>query len=197
MACDARCRFIFLLIQCPGETGDSRVFYGTKMDEFLKALPQGFYAVADNAYTLSATLIIPYSGSDKRYPEKDVFNFYVSQLRIKIEQAFGIMVNKWWVFKRPIGLGLHVVPTLVECCMRLHNFCNDNREHEWNVSDVPAELVMEHVTNYEEYLDEIDPSMSTVTTIGRRNNVREALARQLAANSLSRQLYNKNLNNIN
>ena len=110
-----------------------------------------------------------------------------------------MMVNKWWVFKRPIELGLHVVPSLVECCMRLHNFCIDNREQEWNVSDVPAELVMEHVTNYEEYLDEIDPNMSTVTTVGRRNNVREALTRQLAANGLSRPIYNKkrNLNNIN
>ena len=88
-ACDARCRFIFLSIRCPGGTGDSRAFYGTKMDEFLKALPQGFYAVADNAYTLSATLLIPYSGSDKRYPEKD-------------EQAFGMMENKWRVFERPI-----------------------------------------------------------------------------------------------
>jgi hypothetical protein len=78
-ACDARCRFIFLSIQCPGGTDDSRAFYGTKLDDFWKKIPDGFSAVADNAYTLSATLIIPYSGSDKRYPEKDVFNFYLSK----------------------------------------------------------------------------------------------------------------------
>ena len=200
-ACDARCRFIFLSIRCPGGTGDSRAFYGTKLDTFLKGIPDGFYAVADNAYTLSATLIIPYSGSDKRYPEKDVFNFYVSQLRIKIEQAFGMMVNKWRVFKRPIELGLHAVPSLVECCMRLHNFCIDNRETDWKVPDLPAELVMEHLTLYEEYLDEIDPSTptATTTTVVQQNKVREAITRQLAANGLSRPIYNKkrNLNNIN
>ncbi len=167
----------------------------------MKEIPDGFYVVADNAYTLLATLIIPYSSSDKRYPEKDVFNFYVSQLRIKIEQAFGMMVNKWQVFKQPIELGLHAVPSLVECCMRLHNFCIDNRETDWKVPDLPAELVMEHLTLYEENLDKIDPSTptATTTTVVRRNKVREAITRQLAANGLSRPIYNRkrNLNNIN
>jgi hypothetical protein len=77
-ACDAKCRFIFLSIRCPGGTGDSKAFYGTRLDTCLKS-----------------TLLIPYSGSDMRYPHKDVFNFYLTQLRIKIEQAFGMMVNKW------------------------------------------------------------------------------------------------------
>jgi hypothetical protein len=75
-----------------------------------------------------------------------------------------MMVNKWRVFKRPIELGLLVVPSLVECCMRLHNFCIDNREQDWKVPDLPAELTMEHLPLYEEYLDEIDPSAQTATT---------------------------------
>ena len=66
--------------------------------------------------------------------------------------------------------------------------------------DLPAELVMERLTLYEEYLDEIDPSMQIDTTpIVRQNKVREAITRQLAANGLSRPIYNRkrNLNNIN
>jgi hypothetical protein len=31
----------------------------------------------------------------------NVFNFHLSQLRIKIEQLFGLLVNKWRVFKKP------------------------------------------------------------------------------------------------
>ena len=87
-------KLFFFSIKCPGGTGDSKECYGTRLDTFLKSIGHGYYAVADNAYTLSATLLIPYSGSDKRYPNKDVFNFYLSQLRIKIEQAFGMMMNK-------------------------------------------------------------------------------------------------------
>jgi len=84
--------------------------------------------------------------------------------------------------------------------MRLHNFCIENREQDWKVPDLPAELVMEHLTLYEEYLDEIDPSMQIdTTTIVRRNKVREAITRQLAANGLCRPIHNRkrNLNNIN
>jgi hypothetical protein len=133
--CDANCRLIFLSIKCPGGTGDSEEFYGTRLDTFLKSIQPGYDAVANNSYTLSATLLIPYSGSDKRYPHKDVFNFYTSQSRIKIEQAFGMMVNKWRVFKKPVELKLSAIPTLVESCMRLHNFCILFNESEWHIVD--------------------------------------------------------------
>ena len=69
--------------------------------------------MADNARTLSATLLIPYSGNDKRYPAKDVFNFYLSFFQIKIEQAFGMMVNKWRVIKKPGKLKLSFIPSVV------------------------------------------------------------------------------------
>jgi len=74
-ACDAACRFLFVSIRCPGGTGDSKAFYGTRLATFLQELPAGYYIVADNAYTLLANVLIPYSGTDKRYPAKDVFNF--------------------------------------------------------------------------------------------------------------------------
>ncbi len=107
---------------------------------------------------MSATLLIPYSGNDKRYPAKDVFNFYLSQLRIKIEQAFGMMVNKWRVFKKTSELKLSFIPSVVECAMRLHNFCIDRRETDWKVNDLTPDLIVEHVPLYEEYLDKVDPA---------------------------------------
>jgi hypothetical protein len=99
-ACDAGCRFIYFFIRCPGGTGDSKAFYGTRLATFLAEISTGYYVAADNAYSLSVTLLISYSGNDKRYPAKDVFNFSLSQLRIKIKQAFRMMVNKWHVFKK-------------------------------------------------------------------------------------------------
>jgi len=115
--CDARCRFTYLSCRSPGGTGDSRAFHGTALNHFLHDIPRGFYVVGDAAYSLSATLLIPYSGADKRNRQNDVFNFHLSQLRIKIEQAFGLLVNKWRVFKKPIEINLKRVPALVECCM--------------------------------------------------------------------------------
>jgi hypothetical protein len=82
----------------------SKAFYGTRLATFSAEISTGYYVVADNAYTLSVTLLIPYS--DKRYPAKDVFNFYLSQLRIKIEQVSG-------EFKKPSKLKLSFIPMLL------------------------------------------------------------------------------------
>jgi len=57
--------------------------YGTALSDFLQDIPCGFYIVADSAYTLSSSLLVSYTGSDKGRKENDVFNFYLSQLRIK------------------------------------------------------------------------------------------------------------------
>jgi hypothetical protein len=80
--------------------------------------------------------------------------------------------------------------------MMLHNFCIDRKETDWKVHDLIPELILEHVPLYEEYLDEVDPAdpavpRQPVSQSGRRNNVREALTRQLAANGLSRPHYYK------
>ena len=97
--CDSKCKFTYLSVRSPGGTGDSRAFYGTALKHFLEVIPRGFYVVADSAYTLSSSLLVPFSGADKKRVDNDVFNFHLSQLKIKIEQTFGLMVNKWRVFK--------------------------------------------------------------------------------------------------
>jgi len=105
-------------------------------------------------------------------------------------------VNKWHVFKKPLELKLSFIPSDVECCMRLHNFCIDRRETDWKVNDLTPDLIVEHVVLYEEYLDEVDPVDPTlprlhVSQCGRRNNGRETITRQLAVNGLSRPYYSK------
>jgi hypothetical protein len=80
--------------------------------------------------------------------------------------------------------------------MRLCNFCIDRRETDWNVVDLTPDLIVDHIALYEEYLDDIDPVDPTASRLpvvhsGKRNNVREAITRQLAANGLSRPYYNK------
>ena len=61
----------------------------------IQKLPPRRFVVGDNAYDCSETLLTPFSGIEKDYPSKDAFNFYLSQLRIHIEQTFGLMTGKW------------------------------------------------------------------------------------------------------
>jgi hypothetical protein len=116
----------------------------------LEVIPRGFYVVVDAVYTLTTTLLIPFFGGDKKQKDNNAFNFHLLQLRIKIEQSFGLMVNKWRVFKKPVEIRLERVPHLVECCMKLHNFCIDERVQEWFVPDIAEDTILEHQAAYEE-----------------------------------------------
>jgi hypothetical protein len=100
--CDACFRFTSLSVICPGATSDSKTFYASNIYNTISQLPAGFFVVGDNAYTLSSILLMPYSGATKLNPSRDAFNFFLSQLCIRVKQAFGMLVMKWRIFKRPL-----------------------------------------------------------------------------------------------
>ena len=58
------------------------------MDEIWKLAP-GRFLVGDAAYELTEHLPTPYTGSQQLDQGKDPFNFYLSQVQIRIEMAFG------------------------------------------------------------------------------------------------------------
>jgi len=79
--------------------------------------------VGDNAYICSEALLTPFSGVEKEDPAKDAFNVYLSQLRIHIEQTFGLMTAKWRILRQPLQTHLDKVGKIFMCITRLHNFC--------------------------------------------------------------------------
>ena len=66
-------------------------------------------------------------GPQKHIEENDAFNFYLSQLRIKIEQAFGFLTNKWRILRRSLGSNVNFGIKLLLACAKLHNFCINER----------------------------------------------------------------------
>jgi len=50
----------------------------------IQKLPPKKIVVGDNAYICYETLLTPFSGVEKEDPAKDAFNFYLSQLRIRM-----------------------------------------------------------------------------------------------------------------
>jgi hypothetical protein len=60
---------------------------------------------------------------------RDAFNYYHSQLRIRIECAFGMLVNRWGLLRKalPSAIGIKKSCALVLCLCRLHNFCINER----------------------------------------------------------------------
>ena len=84
----------------------------------------GHCIAGDNAFVENKFMATPVPGvhlSDAQ----DGYNFYLSQIRITIERAFGILVHRWGILRRPLSMSILKVPALVTCLMKLHNFCID------------------------------------------------------------------------
>ena len=89
----------------------------------VEALPRTRYVVGDNAYTPSEHVLVPFAGVEKTDSLKDTYNFHLSQVRIRIEMAFGRLVSKWRIFKSPLSVKMKNATRIIYCCTRLHNYC--------------------------------------------------------------------------
>ena len=126
-ACDHHCRFVFFGIAGPGVMGDRDAIKQVALHNMINALPGLYCVISDCAYTPSEKLIPIYRGAEATLPRYDNFNFYASQLRIRIEMAFGLMTKKWCILNRPLSIKMKHVKHLMICIARLHNFCIDRR----------------------------------------------------------------------
>ena len=87
-------------------------------------------------------LLTPFYGSQRFDKKNDNYNFFISQLRIKIERAFGIMVTKWRILRSPIEFCVHNAATLLMAIARIHNFVIDEGiDEERAARDIPPVFV--------------------------------------------------------
>ena len=141
--CDHLCRFTYFGVVSPGRTHDSSAFNdASELKQFIDNLTAGkYFVVSDAAYILTETLLTPYKGSQRMNEDKYAFNFYLSQLRIRIEQSFGMMVEKWRILLSPLPRSLKVSSKIIMACARLHNFCINERV----ATNCEPEICLRHV----------------------------------------------------
>ena len=88
----------------PGSTSDNISY--TQADELkavLSSLPCGLFGLGDAIYTFSEHLLIPFAGADRLDPAQDAFNYYLSQLHIRVGMAFGRLVKKFGILRGKVG----------------------------------------------------------------------------------------------
>ena len=139
--CDAKCRFIDMCSRSGGSTADCVAFAESELYVRLHregvAAP-GLCLFGDNAYINQLYMATPFPNVatsakvDEVSRQRDAYNFYHSQVRIKIECAFGMLINRWALLRTAIPATTHIrkVARIVGCAMKLHNFCIDRREME-------------------------------------------------------------------
>ena len=122
-ACDYRSRFVSVCVAGPGGINDIVAFRKTELAKIINNMPIGFYIIGDCAYSCTEHLLTPFAGNERLEPKCDAYNFYLSQLRIRIEMAFGLLTQKWCILQRPMKVKLKNAGRVFICLTRLHNFC--------------------------------------------------------------------------
>lgn len=130
-AVDHECRFRWIDIRHPSSTSDwvgwssSDVGKELTEDEDSNLVLPGHAIAGDGAFVENMTMATPIPGTNLSTVE-DAYNFYLSQIRITVERAFGILVHRWGILRRALSFSIQKVPAFVTCLIRLHNFCIDN-----------------------------------------------------------------------
>lgn len=129
--CDHEGRFLEMWIKHPASSSDFLTFVRSDFHHMISQ--PGFLAdelvlFGDNAYVTTDYLVSPYKNARDAF--HDSFNYFHSQLRINIERAFGILVNRWGVLKKPLPATFTILKqmALALCLCRLHNYCMGDLE---------------------------------------------------------------------
>jgi hypothetical protein len=124
-------RFLFIAVAAPGSQPDVNAFNRTSLHALLMNLPLGYFLLGDNAYKPSEYLVPIFGGADRINVDCDNCNYYMSQCQIRVEMAFGMMVNRFSLLRSPLRVSILHVGPLMQCIARLHNFIlNQNNEYE-------------------------------------------------------------------
>ena len=142
---DADYRFIYVDIGDYGSNADGSIFKNSCFGQAfingqlnipppkqLPNFPEGgklpHCFVADEAFPLRIDLMRPFprSRNEHRLPkEEQIFNYRLSRARRIVENAFGILAQRWRIFNRRIQLKPDNTDAVVKACLVLHNYLTE------------------------------------------------------------------------
>ena len=130
--CDVWGRILDISIHYPGCTSDCRAFKGMSFHQQLEdgISAPGLCIFGDNAYLNTSYMETPYQGVPVEI--RDLYNFYHSQLRIRVECTFGMFTMRWGILQSVIPVNVTVMSTvvLVLALAKLQNYCSIEVEGE-------------------------------------------------------------------
>ena len=140
--CDGNMKFLSVSAGFPGSVHDSRILRNTWIFQQaqneniltapLRALGQNNtirpYLVGDAAYPLYTWLMKPFPYSKNMEPNQERFNLALSQARVTIERAFGVLKGRWRILLGKVCLEPSFAADVVIACSVLHNICQEQNE---------------------------------------------------------------------
>jgi len=132
---DADLKFIYVDIGSPGSVGDAGIWNRSQIKQAIEQNtlnippdtplpgdnePMPYFIIGDDAFSLTTRLMKPYGHRGLTYEEK-IFNYRLSRARRVVENAFGIMANRFRVLTRTLPHKPETAALITHACCVLHN----------------------------------------------------------------------------
>ena len=147
--CDSKLRFLDVFTGVPSKIHDARVFRMSFISKDIENICQSkYHLLGDAAYPIRDYLITPFRDYGQLREAEKEFNIRFSQTRVKIENSFGLLKNR---FRQLMRMEFHKVETMAKfviACCTLHNFCIDNKDLWDKINDDDNVDVDNDVYNY-------------------------------------------------
>eukprot|EP00745_Piridium_sociabile_P015087 TRINITY_DN22260_c0_g2_i4.p1 TRINITY_DN22260_c0_g2~~TRINITY_DN22260_c0_g2_i4.p1 ORF type:complete len:460 (-),score=109.82 TRINITY_DN22260_c0_g2_i4:119-1498(-) len=139
---DADYKFLWVEFGGQGHMSDAQIFMETSLREDLEdgtisrpdpcpltddpedTTPVPFFIVSDDAFALKDYCMKPYSRHTMA-PRELIFNYRLSRARRVVENAFGLLAQRFRVFLRTCELRPNAVRKVMKCGVVLHNILLD------------------------------------------------------------------------
>ena len=142
---DSGYRFLYCDVGCNGRVSDGGVFGECSLNKALVSklinLPEpqvlsgtqskiNYHIIADDAFPLRDDIMKPFS-SRQLTVEQRIFNYRLSRARRVVENAFGIMANRFRIFLTTIDLSPEKVKLIVLASCALHNYLMGSADRQY------------------------------------------------------------------
>ncbi|XP_065084912.1 putative nuclease HARBI1 [Ochlerotatus camptorhynchus] len=127
--CDAKRRFIDVCVGSPSRIHDSRIFSLSPVSDELPGICHGkYHLLGDAAYPLREYLLTPFKDYGNLSQKDTNYNLKHSQTRVKIENCFGILKQRFRQLTRLDFFRVERMCKFVLACCTLHNMCIDQND---------------------------------------------------------------------
>ena len=132
---DADYKFLWVDVGANGGCSDAQIYNACELKEMLISNEIGlpppeplpgqdvdvpYFLIGDDAFALTHFLMKPYSRRNLTRPER-IFNYRLSRARRIVENAFGILANRWGCLLTTLRVAPSTATTIVLACCTLHN----------------------------------------------------------------------------
>jgi hypothetical protein len=121
--CNPDLLFLYIAVAGPGKINDNCALSRLReLHNWIQSLHPWCFLSVDGAYGLARRVMIPFNAAELLGEGHKTYNFYLSQLRIRIEMAFGLLMTKWRKLRSLLNYSTPKNAQIIRVCTKLHNF---------------------------------------------------------------------------